>query len=980
MNMNLSLRIAKSLLLAMIGLSCGMAQAATSYTNTIAEVTAYITNQMAAKNIQGLSIALVDDQTVVWSKGFGLADREGEVAADADTVYHVGSVSKAYLATAYMQLLDQGRVDIETNLTRYMPEFLMLERFTNSGPVTIRSLLNHHSGIPGDFFNGMITTRVVDDYAPWLINCLQDSYPFIQVNQRYTYCNSGFLLLSDVIRRITGMSFPAAMDAMLLAPLGMDASSFLPDKAAISNRLAAAYNADGERQPAEILNAMGSGSLYSSANDQTKYIRMILADGQWQGEPLVSSNGIDVMTTPQLTNLPLNVADSPQGLGWDDAFDHRFRYAGKLFWKDGGTLYHGAFLGIMRDLKLGVTVIQNTPGNQCDAIGAEALRWAILEKTTQHWQTNVYVPVPSPLTNRPQAELDALAGLYVGGEGYHKIEAGPGMLTVIANAHSDDPSILSNLLPRANGWFSVATSQVFQLAFTNLADHAMLVHHKAEGAFESVSALGEHYLPEPLSAVWATRTNRVYRSVDMCPVEYFWGVGQAMRKTLRFKTKDGALMTEWLMGVYVVQPTNDNLAFQRGTHYRKGGAVQTGFSNGVEYIQYSSYLFLDEAAIPTLPVCTVTNGSIPFANGTQWYWFSGQSGMTYRARASASGQEVFLRITDREGIVLAEAKDNLAEWACVASATYAIAVSATNVFDFTLSLGLGGMCPAPGDYDGDGKADLALYVEAPSASSAQGGDWYVKLSGDGYALTTLRGFGGVGYSACAADYDGDGQTDPAVYQAATGNWYVQLSGSGYMFVSKLGFGGQDYKAVAGDYDGDGKTDPAIYNTTSGEWQVAMSSQGYATQSWPDFGGADYTAVAANFDSANRIKPAVYNATNADWTILISAQDHISMMAILSDFGGADYVPVVGDYDGDGLADPALYHAATGAWQVKMSGSGYAREALTGFGGPGAYLATADYDGDLKADPAFLDEVTGLWHVKLSDNNYDTATLDSGYMP
>lgn len=142
-------------------------------------MTAYITSQMADNNIPGLSIALVDDQIVVWATGFGSADREGRVDADADTVYHIGSCSKAFLGTAYMQLRNQGRVNLEASLTNYMPEFSMLPRFTNSGPVIIRSLLNHQSGLPGDFFNGSGTISLpYYDLTEWLIFILQNDYRF----------------------------------------------------------------------------------------------------------------------------------------------------------------------------------------------------------------------------------------------------------------------------------------------------------------------------------------------------------------------------------------------------------------------------------------------------------------------------------------------------------------------------------------------------------------------------------------------------------------------------------------------------------------------------------------------------------------------------------------------------------------------------------------------------------------------------------
>ena len=86
---------------------------ATSYTNTIAQTTAYITSQMATNNVQGLSIALVDGQNVVWATGFGKADREQGVSANADTVYHIGSCSTSFAATALMQLWDQAHLDLE---------------------------------------------------------------------------------------------------------------------------------------------------------------------------------------------------------------------------------------------------------------------------------------------------------------------------------------------------------------------------------------------------------------------------------------------------------------------------------------------------------------------------------------------------------------------------------------------------------------------------------------------------------------------------------------------------------------------------------------------------------------------------------------------------------------------------------------------------------------------------------------------------
>lgn len=103
----------------------------------------------------GLSIALVDDDKIVWSKGFGFADKENKVSASADTVYMLGSISKTLTAAAVLRLYDQGEIiDLNDPLYNYLPQFTMQERYTNqNNGMTIKRVLNHHSGIPGDILN-----------------------------------------------------------------------------------------------------------------------------------------------------------------------------------------------------------------------------------------------------------------------------------------------------------------------------------------------------------------------------------------------------------------------------------------------------------------------------------------------------------------------------------------------------------------------------------------------------------------------------------------------------------------------------------------------------------------------------------------------------------------------------------------------------------------------------------------------------------
>jgi len=194
-----------ALILAVCGCTGGSDTPPEPYANTIAQMTTYIENSMAQSNVTGLSIALVDGQNVVWSRGFGYADKEANVPAAADTIYEIGSLSKTFAATAIMRLVEEGRMDIDQPLTTYLPGFSINQRFPQSGPITIRAILTHHSGIPGDLFNGAFTEGQPFDYDTWLLDILKNEYTAAPVGSVLAYSNSAIALLRPVIEAAARM-------------------------------------------------------------------------------------------------------------------------------------------------------------------------------------------------------------------------------------------------------------------------------------------------------------------------------------------------------------------------------------------------------------------------------------------------------------------------------------------------------------------------------------------------------------------------------------------------------------------------------------------------------------------------------------------------------------------------------------------------------------------------------------------------------
>jgi subtilisin family serine protease len=254
------------------------------------------------------------------------------------------------------------------------------------------------------------------------------------------------------------------------------------------------------------------------------------------------------------------------------------------------------------------------------------------------------------------------------------------------------------------------------------------------------------------------------------------------------------------------------------------------------------------------------------------------------------------------------------------------------------------------DFDGDGKADVAVYRTTDNV-------WYIQNSTN--SSFQSRQFGTSGDLVTPADFDGDGKTDVAVFRPSTGTWYRLNSSNGDF--SAVNFGTIGDLPTPADFDGDGKADLAIFRPSTGTWWIQKSGGGDVLSR--NFGLAEDKPTVGDFDGDGKADIAVWRPSTGVWYRINSNNDSF----VAQSFGLAIDKPVPADFDGDGKTDISVFRPSDGNW-YRINSSNNLLE-VNSFGILEDNPAAADYDGDGKADIAVFRPSTGTWYMLRSTQGF-----------
>ncbi len=342
-----------------------------------------IARAMEHNKIPGLSIALVDDQRVVWSQGFGFADVAAHRPATADTLYRVGSLSKLFTDTAALQLVDNGKLGLDEPVQARLPGFSprALHR-TGTTDITPRMLMTHHAGLQRDVLKSFQTEspqRFTELAAGY------DNYLAYQPGQIQSYSNIGLTVLGSLVERVSGVPFEQQLTQAVLEPLGMMHSAF--DVAASKvPEMSKSYNGRDDL-PSVALRDVPAGGLNSSVNDMSRFMEMVFAGGQSHGHQILKPETVAAMLQPQNVAVTLDF-DTQIGLGWflQSPDKASIAGAGVIAAHNGALDGYRSYMGLLPEHKLGVVVLTNsvTGTEPSQEIAEAVLRLALQAKTGIH--------------------------------------------------------------------------------------------------------------------------------------------------------------------------------------------------------------------------------------------------------------------------------------------------------------------------------------------------------------------------------------------------------------------------------------------------------------------------------------------------------------------------------------------------------------------------------------------------------------------
>lgn len=355
------------------------AAAGGSLEKTAAEKAKLLTGTYGTTSVQ---YALIDNGVITVSGQEGVNDMEGKKPLTKDTMYAIGSTSKVFTAAAVMKLVDEGKINLDTPVVQYIPEFTMKdERYKI---ITPRMLLNHSSGLQGGSLNNAFLFEDNDPHAhDTLLKQLSTQNLKADPGAFSVYCNDGFTLAEILVEKVSGKDFTAFIHQYFTEPLDLDHTKTSQDNLDLSQMAGLYFPTHQGQLPNETVNVIGTGGIYSTAEDLVQFAQIFTGEA----EGILSDKSVKAMEQEEYKKglWPEDADNSfDYGLGWDSVRLFPFnQYDMKAVTKGGDTILYHASLVVLPEQNMAAAVLSSGGSSSTNQLLAnDILLQALKEKGT----------------------------------------------------------------------------------------------------------------------------------------------------------------------------------------------------------------------------------------------------------------------------------------------------------------------------------------------------------------------------------------------------------------------------------------------------------------------------------------------------------------------------------------------------------------------------------------------------------------------
>ncbi|NPD48063.1 serine hydrolase [Lentimicrobium sp. S6] len=261
-------------------------------------------DRMNFYNVPGLSIVVINDNKIEWSKSFGVINSETKTPTTNETLFEAASITKTLVSVTALHFVEKGIIDLDKDVNEYLKSWKIPENeFTVKNKVTLRLLLSHQSGL------SQFNFPFEKDSIPTIVQVLNGEFPalnkpatvFFEPGKDWEYSNIGYVIIQLLLEDITGKSLGQIMKEIVFDPLSMSSTTLNYPENAIQNKIALPHDASGAKRHSIIHpTALGQGALITTSSDLAKYSIELMKSSQGKSNKVLSQKMIQTMLSSSL--------------------------------------------------------------------------------------------------------------------------------------------------------------------------------------------------------------------------------------------------------------------------------------------------------------------------------------------------------------------------------------------------------------------------------------------------------------------------------------------------------------------------------------------------------------------------------------------------------------------------------------------------------------------------------------------------------